>query len=76
MTAAAHRDGVPRTGRLAIIAGSGKLPLFLAEAARDAGEDPIVLRLKNEADDLWQGFDTAVIGVGDMAGPVSAFPAA
>ena len=68
MTAAAHRDGLPRTGRLAIIAGSGKLPLFLAEAARDAGEDPFVLRLKNEADDIWQGFDTAVIGVGDMAG--------
>jgi DUF1009 family protein len=68
MTAAAQTDGLPRTGRLAIIAGSGKLPLFLAEAARDAGEDPFVLRLKNEADDHWQGFDNAVIGVGDMAG--------
>jgi DUF1009 family protein len=68
MTAAAQMDGLPRTGRLAIIAGSGKLPLFLAEAARAAGQDPFVLRLKNEADDLWQGFDNAVIGVGDMAG--------
>lgn len=68
MTAAAHIDGLPRTGRLAIIAGSGKLPLFLAEAAREAGENPFVLRLKNEADDIWQGFDNAVIGVGDMAG--------
>ena len=68
MTAAAERDGLPRNGRLAIIAGSGKLPLFLAEAAREAGEDPFILRLKNEADDLWQGFDNAVIGVGDMAG--------
>lgn len=68
MTAAAQTDGLPRTGRLAIIAGSGKLPLFLAEAAREAGEDPFVLRLKNEADDHWQGFDNAVIGVGDMAG--------
>ncbi|ODS57127.1 MAG: hypothetical protein ABS40_06080 [Agrobacterium sp. SCN 61-19] len=68
MTAAAQPDGLPRTGRLAIIAGSGKLPLFLAEAARAAGEDPFVLRLKNEADDIWQGFDNAVIGVGDMAG--------
>lgn len=66
--AAAQPDGLPRTGRLAIIAGSGKLPLFLAEAARAAGEDPFVLRLKNEADDIWQGFDNAVIGVGDMAG--------
>ena len=68
MTAAAERDGLPRNGRLAIIAGSGKLPLFLAEAAREAGEDPFILRLKNEADNLWQGFDNAVIGVGDMAG--------
>jgi DUF1009 family protein len=68
MMAAAQPDGLPRTGRLAIIAGSGKLPLFLAEAARAAGEDPFVLRLKNEADDIWQGFDNAVIGVGDMAG--------
>ena len=68
MTAAAQPDGLPRTGRLAIIAGSGKLPLFLAEAARAAGEDPFVLRLKNEADDIWNGFDNAVIGVGDMAG--------
>lgn len=68
MTAAALNDGLPRKGRLAIIAGSGKLPLFLAEAAREAGEDPFVLRLKSEADDIWQGFDNAVIGVGDMAG--------
>lgn len=68
MTAAAHIDGLSRNGRLAIIAGSGKLPLFLAEAAREAGENPFVLRLKNEADDIWQGFDNAVVGVGDMAG--------
>ncbi|MFN3508627.1 MAG: LpxI family protein [Allorhizobium sp.] len=68
MTAAAHIDGLSRNGRLAIIAGGGKLPLFLAEAAREAGENPFVLRLKNEADDIWQGFDNAVVGVGDMAG--------
>lgn len=55
-------------GRLAIIAGSGRLPLFLAEAARSAGEDPFILRLKNEADPIWDGFESAVIGVGDMAG--------
>ncbi|QLF70355.1 LpxI family protein [Peteryoungia desertarenae] len=55
-------------GRLAIIAGSGKLPLFLAQASRAAGEDPFVIRLKNEADPIWEGFDNAVIGVGDMSG--------
>ena len=55
-------------GRLAIVAGGGFLPLYVAEAARAAGENPFILRLKNEADQQWQGFDSAVIGVGDMAG--------
>lgn len=57
-----------RKGRLAIVAGGGFLPLYVAEAARAAGEDPFILRLRNEADQQWQGFDSAVIGVGDMAG--------
>ena len=57
-----------RKGRLAIVAGGGFLPLHVAEAARAAGEDPFILRLRNEADALWDGFDSAVIGVGDMAG--------
>jgi UDP-2,3-diacylglucosamine hydrolase len=68
MTTASATQGLASKGRLAIIAGGGKLPLFLAEAARAAGEDPFILRLKNEADADWQGYDTAVIGVGDMAG--------
>ncbi|GEO84954.1 MULTISPECIES: LpxI family protein [Alphaproteobacteria] len=55
-------------GRLAIVAGGGFLPLYVAEAARLAGENPFILRLRDEADQQWQGFDTAVIGVGDMAG--------
>ncbi|MCF1483636.1 MULTISPECIES: LpxI family protein [Rhizobium/Agrobacterium group] len=55
-------------GRLAIIAGSGMLPVYVAEAARAAGEDPFILPLKNEADQRWDGFQSAVIGVGDMAG--------
>ena len=57
-----------RKGRLAIVAGGGFLPLHVAEAARAAGENPFILRLRNEADQLWDGFDNAVIGVGDMAG--------
>ncbi|PPJ46460.1 DUF1009 domain-containing protein [Rhizobium sp. KAs_5_22] len=57
-----------RKGRLAIVAGGGFLPLYVAEAARAAGENPFILRLRNEADQQWQGFDSAVIGVGDMAG--------
>ncbi len=55
-------------GRLAIVAGSGMLPHFVAEAAREAGEDPFIFRLSNESDQTWDGFDSTVIGVGDMAG--------
>lgn len=55
-------------GRLAIIAGSGMLPVYVAEAARAAGEDPFILPLKDEADQRWEGFQSSVIGVGDMAG--------
>ncbi|MCM2293631.1 UDP-2,3-diacylglucosamine diphosphatase LpxI [Allorhizobium sp. BGMRC 0089] len=55
-------------GRLAIIAGNGLLPVYVAGAARAAGEDPFILPLKNETDRRWDGFDHAVIGVGDMAG--------
>ncbi|MBB3318590.1 hypothetical protein FHT77_004491 [Rhizobium sp. BK181] len=54
-------------GRLAIIAGSGLLPSYVATAARQAGEDPFIIALKDEADRSWDGFDHAVIGVGDFA---------
>ncbi|MBR0555705.1 UDP-2,3-diacylglucosamine diphosphatase LpxI [Ciceribacter sp. L1K23] len=57
-----------RAGRLAIIAGDGKLPLYVAQAARAGGENPFILPLRNEAAQDWHGFDSAVIGVGDMAG--------
>ncbi|MBP1849953.1 LpxI family protein [Rhizobium halophytocola] len=56
------------SGRLAIIAGEGRLPHYVAQAARDSGENPLILTLKNEAGGDWSGFDAATIGVGDMAG--------
>ena len=55
-------------GRLGIIAGSGLLPFYVADAARAAGEDPVIIRLANEALQPFEGFEQAVIGVGDMAG--------
>ncbi|MDS7596914.1 LpxI family protein [Agrobacterium tumefaciens] len=55
-------------GRLAIIAGSGQLPLYVAGAARDMGENPFVVRLRDDSNLDWQGFDSAVISVGDVAG--------
>jgi UDP-2,3-diacylglucosamine hydrolase len=55
-------------GRLAIIAGSGFLPTYVAAAARHAGENPVIVVLKNEADRDWSAYDHEVIGVGDFAG--------
>ncbi|RWX75598.1 LpxI family protein [Neorhizobium lilium] len=54
-------------GRLAIIAGRGQLPVYLAEAARRAGEQPLILALKNEADQRFEGFDVVRVGIGDLA---------
>ncbi|QHW24505.1 LpxI family protein [Rhizobium leguminosarum bv. viciae 248] len=54
-------------GRLAIIAGGGFLPSYIAEAARAAGENPVIVALKDESDRRWEGYDHAVIGIGDFA---------
>lgn len=53
--------------RLGIIAGSGLLPFYVAQAARKAGEDPLIIQLRNEAAGGFGSFDHATIGVGDMA---------
>ena len=55
-------------GRLAIVAGWGQLPLYLAEAAREAGEDPVIVALADEADRSFEVFETLSAGVGDLAG--------
>ncbi|MBB4064915.1 LpxI family protein [Gellertiella hungarica] len=55
-------------GRLGIIAGSGLLPVYVADAARRAGEKPLIIALKNESDSRFEGFERVEIGVGDMAG--------
>lgn len=62
--APAHRS----EGRLAIIAGMGYLPLHVAEAARAAGDEPVVVALRQEADRDFSGFEHMVTGVGDFAG--------
>lgn len=55
------------TGRLAIIAGNGKLPLYVAEAARDKGERPFVFVVENESTLDWSGFDHVSINIGNIA---------
>lgn len=54
-------------GRLAIIAGSGFLPFYVAQAALDAGETPFIIRLANQADLDWSAFENASISVGDVS---------
>jgi DUF1009 family protein len=61
-------SGQDNRGRLAIIAGSGFLPAYVAEAARQAGENPVIIALTNEADRDWSAFDHANLGVGNFAG--------
>ncbi|MEW9615415.1 UDP-2,3-diacylglucosamine diphosphatase LpxI [Shinella sp. S4-D37] len=62
-------DGRPLArDRLAIIAGGGLLPRYVADAARARGEDPYVLALRDEAGPDWSGFDHQVISIGDYAG--------
>lgn len=70
MTAPVSRAG---KGRLAIIAGQGRLPHDVALAASQAGENPLVVALKNEADQDWEGFDCVRVGIGDAAALMHAF---
>lgn len=57
--------GGGQNGRLAIIAGRGFLPLYVAQAARRAQDDPYIIALSNEADADFSGFSTQVAGIGD-----------
>lgn len=69
-------DGSPSAkGRLAIIAGNGRLPRDVAAAARAHGEDPFVIVLRGERDGDWSDFEHLVIGTGDFAGLKRAFAA-
>lgn len=55
-------------GRLAIIAGRGRLPLHVAAAARAAGDDPFVIGLKGEACAISDEFEHAFVSLGDITG--------
>jgi DUF1009 family protein len=67
MMAVAGSPGQGLDGRLAIIAGKGFLPVYVAEAARAAGEDPLSVLVRNEADHPFSGFETVLAGVGDLS---------
>lgn len=54
-------------GRLAIIAGGGMLPRYLADAAVKAGENPLIIQLTGEPAADWSGFETVSASIGDFA---------
>lgn len=54
-------------GRLAVIAGNGRLPHHVAEAARRAGDEPLIIALDGESDCDWSGFEHERMGLGDIA---------
>jgi UDP-2,3-diacylglucosamine hydrolase len=67
-------DGRPvQRDRLAIIAGGGLLPRYVAEAARARGENPYILSLTDESGEDWSDFDHQVISIGNYAGIGAAF---
>jgi len=53
-------------GRLGIIAGRGRLPEYLARAARNSGHDPLIIALKNEADQDWSDYQCHTISIADL----------
>ena len=59
--------GAQGTGRLAIIAGGGQLPLYLAGAARRNGENPLIIQLLDEPGSDWTGYEVETASVGDFA---------
>lgn len=60
--------GAPEiSGRLAIIAGKGRFPVLVAEAARNKGHEPYIFRIRGEADQDWSGFDESQISIADLS---------
>ena len=49
--AAGPPDTAEARGRVAIVAGNGRFPLLVFEAAREQGMDPVVFAIKEEASD-------------------------
>ena len=67
-------DGRPEArDRLAIIAGGGLLPHYVADAARARGENPYILALSDERQQDWSGYDHQAISIANYAGIGAAF---
>lgn len=60
--------------KVAVVAGGGRLPIDVAAGLLALGRNPLVVRVRGEADDAsaYAGFDTEEIGLGQFASQVAA----
>ena len=67
-------EGRPDTrDRLAIIAGGGMLPRYVADAARARGENPYIFSLRDESGEDWSGYDHETVSIANHTAIGSAF---
>lgn len=59
-------------GRVAIIAGSGSIPVFVAETLREQGTEPFVIAIEGEADPALQRFEHVTITTAQIGRLMSA----
>ncbi|AQS41459.1 MAG: Hypothetical protein BHV28_07590 [Candidatus Tokpelaia hoelldobleri] len=59
--------GTVLTGRTAVIAGNGRLPVAVANALRDTGQNPFLVLLRGEADKQLYDFEHCEISVVEFA---------
>jgi len=69
MAAAAHDAAA--TGRVAIVAGSGRIPVYAAEKLAAAGRDPFIVAIEGEADDALLRYDHAFVNTAEIGRLVS-----
>jgi len=70
----ARTDGFPISfgpgDRIAVIAGSDRLPFDIAESLRASGKPPLVVMIEGEADPALASFEHEVLRIEDVAGLV------
>lgn len=59
--------GAVLTGRTAVVAGNGRLPVAVANALRDTGQNPFLVLLRGEADKQLYDFEHCEISVVEFA---------
>ncbi len=58
-------------GRLAIISGKGPQPADIAKSARDRGEAPLIIRIKQHCEDSFAECEVADFAIGELGAAIS-----